>query len=116
MSNFQQVPAVYSVVSPSCCWTIRHQNVEAKDIYKPKRWITNCRILAEALDHRCRDAGGEVWQMTAELFGGVAQFAAAFPSTLVDMVLKVVRDQMLADGSLRDIETVYRTCAELELV
>ena len=48
----------FAVSSPMCCFkakieTKNGSNDDNKFVYKPTKWVTNPKVLAEALDHIC---------------------------------------------------------------
>ena len=69
----------FTGLSPKCCFNPKGVN---KFVFKPSKWVTNSKVLAEALDRRCSNSSEP----------------SAHAPDLVNTVLRALRQQM--DGSL----------------
>jgi len=79
----QREPGVFTVTSPMCCFNAKLPKATGADqearIYKRTKWVTNSRVLAEALDRRCtNEVGGHKWHRHVSLLNGMAKFAGAY--------------------------------------
>eukprot|EP00971_Amphidinium_carterae_P118972 2357045-Amphidinium_carterae.1 len=53
VKKLQGVDGVFTVTSPMCCWKAKLPNNQEGYVYKPTKWVTNSRCIAEALDREC---------------------------------------------------------------
>ena len=107
MKKLQIEKEVYTVSSPICCYQIKHPHAQDIVIYKAMKWVTNSRVLAEALDKRCKDTKGQTWDRQATLVGGISHMTTSYTPALVDAVLKGLRSQMILDGQVSSLELKF---------
>ena len=48
-----------------------------KFVYKPTKWVTNSKVLAESLDRRCSNISGPSFHRHIVMDGGIAKTASA---------------------------------------
>ena len=108
MQQLQQLPGVYTVTSPMCHWGMRIGSRRGKEellAKKPTKWVTNSRFLAKALDQWCANQLGHgLVHKHVELVGGIAHFASEYPLGLIQAIVHSLRQQLLEDGSLSELD------------
>ena len=102
----------FTVSSPMCCFQakIKTRNVSRdvnKFVYKPTKRVTNSKVLAEALDRRCSNSSGPPFHRHIVMDGGRAKMASAYVPELVNTVLRALRQQMLDDGWISELELQF---------
>lgn len=106
MVELQRLDGVFTVNGPMCRWGMQF-HVDGRDesyVFKKTRWVTNSRTIAEALDQWCVNHTGGPPHRHLHLIGGIARQAAAYPPRLVHAVLEALKQQMLEDGSISELE------------
>ena len=106
VKKLQKRDGVFTVSGPMCKWGMqldtRHKGKGF--VYKPTRWITNSRILASLLDQRCTNWTGGPLHRHVSLVGGLAHLCERYPQSLVEAVLKGLKQQMMEDGAISALE------------
>ena len=69
--------------------------------------MTNSRVLAQALDRRCSNSSGPPYHRHILIYGGIATMTSAFAPELVNTVLRALRQQMLEDGCISELELKF---------
>ena len=100
------------VPSPVCCFQAK---IETKDgsrnvnkfVYKPTKWMTNSKALAQALGKRCSNSNEPQFHRHIVLNGGLAKMASTYAPELVNTVLRGLRQQMLDDGWISELELQF---------
>ena len=104
MTALQKTTGVFTVSSPMCCFQAKIETRNGlrdvnKFVYKPTKWVTNSKVLAESLYRRCSNISGHTLSQTrCVMNGGMAKTASAYAPELVNTVLRALRQQMLDDG------------------
>ena len=107
IQQLQLLPGVFTVQGPMCAWSMKMDTAArgCLHVYKRTRWITNSPVLARLLDTVCSNSEGkQPWHVHHALLGGIAKRAAAYPPALVTAVLKGIKQQMLDDGCVSDLD------------
>lgn len=107
MVALQREDGVYTVTSPMCCYGMKVGRSGREEMLanKPTKYVTNSRVIAQALDRWCSNKLGITpFHQHVELVGGIAHFAAAYPPELVKTVLRALRQQLVEDGSISELE------------
>ena len=104
MTTLQKTKGVFTVLSPMCCFQPKGVN---KFVYKPTKWVTNSKVLAEALGRICANNSEPPFHRHIVLVGGLAQLASAYAPELVNTVLQALRQQMLNDGWISELELKF---------
>ena len=108
MIALQRRPGVFTVTSPMCCWEARLPGNNTGYIYKPTKWVTNSKRLAQALDKECiNKKTGNMMHRHTNLIGGVAHHAQTYAPKLVKVVLRAMRDEALDQGWLSAVDLRY---------
>ena len=105
MISLQKRNGVFTVSSPVCCFQAK---VETKDgsrdvnkfVYKPTKWMTNSKALAQALDKRYSNSNELSFDRHIVLNGGLAKMATTYG-------LRGLRQQMLDDGWISELELQF---------
>ena len=121
MIALRKTEGVFTVSSPMCCFkakieTKNGSNDENEFVYKPTKWVTNSKVLAKALDHRCSNSSGAPYQRHIVLVGRLAKLASAYGPELVNTLLQALRQQMLNDGWISELELKFAGSSPSELV
>ena len=103
---------MFSLSSPMCCFQVK---VETKDgsrdvnkfVYKPTKWMTNTKALAQALGKRCSNGNEPPFHRHIVLNGGLAEMASTYAPELVNTELRGLRQQMLDDGWISELELQF---------
>ena len=85
-------------------------------VYKPYKWMTNSKALAEALEKRCSNSNEPPFYRHIVLHGGLAQMATTYAPELVNTVLRGLRQQMLDDGWISELELQFAVPSPIEPV
>ena len=98
--------------SPVCCFQAKIETRNGsrdvnKFVYKPTKWVTNSKVWAEALDRRCSNISGPSFHRHLVTDGGMAKTASAYAPELVNTVLRALRQQMLDDGWISELELQF---------
>ena len=108
MIELQQMQGVYTVASPMCHWGMKLSTRIGKEellVNKPTKYVVNSKILAEVLDQWCSNKlGKQPVHKHATLVGGIAHFAAEYPPDLVKAILHGLKQQLLEDHSISEID------------
>ena len=99
-------------VSPMCCFQAQIETRNGlrdvnKFVCKPTKWVTNSKVLAEALYRRCSNISGPPFHRHIVMNGGIAKMASAYAPELVNTVLRALRQQMLNDGWISELELQF---------
>ena len=100
------------IASPMCCFQAK---VETKDgsrnpnkfVYKPTKLMTNSKALGQALGKRCSNSNEPPFHRHIVLNGGLAKMASTYARKLVNTVLRGLRQQMLDDGWISELELQF---------
>ena len=76
-------------------------------VYKPTKWVTNSKALAEALEKRCSNSSEPPFHRLTTLNGGLAKMATTYAPELMNTVLRGLRQQMLDDGWVSELELQF---------
>jgi hypothetical protein len=104
--HLQQQPCMYTIDGPMCRWemeTEKHRSGKGH-VFRRAKWVTNSKVLAEILEVWSANQAGEPFYRQANLVGGLAAGAAAYPPKLVMAILKGLKQQLLLDGVLSNLE------------
>lgn len=106
MRELQQHPGIYTVSGPMCKWGMELDTRRKGRgyVFKPTKWVTNSRILAEILDQRCTNFTGGPLHRHVSLGGGLAHLCERYPQALVDAVLVGLKRQMVEDKMISSLE------------
>ena len=107
MVELQRLPGVYTVVGPMCAWGMAlstHRQGHGL-VYKPTKFVTNSREIAQILDRHCLNRRGGPVHRHISLIGGLAHLCAQYPQELVNAVLEGIKRQMMRDNVLSSIES-----------
>ena len=112
MTALQKPTGVFTVSSPMCCFQAKIETRNGlrdvnKFVYKPTKWVTNSKLLAEALYGRCSNISGPPLHRHIVMNGGIAKTASAYAPELVNTVLRALRQQMLDDGWISELELQF---------
>ena len=115
MLALQSLPGVYTVEGPTCYWNRSDRSgssVAGKkpghSIFRSKtRFVTNSRVLAEALGRGGCDSLDVPWRRQLEFAEGLAGLSMSGQPKMVCSVLTGLRQQMLQDGHLSDLDFKY---------
>ena len=110
--SLQKRKGVFTASSPVCCFQAK---IETKDgsrnvnrlVYKPTKWMTNSKVLAEALVKRCSNSNEPPFHRHIVLNGGLAKMATTYAHELVNTVVRGLRQQMLDDGWISEQELQF---------
>ena len=74
--------------------------------FKPTRWLTNCKALADVLEGVCPNHdGSKPWHRHVRLIGhGFGKITEQYPPKLVTAILAALRKQLRADGDISALE------------
>ena len=92
MTALQKTTGVFTVSSPMCCFQAKIETRNGlrdvnKFVYKPTKWVTNSKVLAEVLYRRCSNFSGPPFHRHTVMSGGMAKMASAYAPELVNTVL-----------------------------
>ena len=112
VTALQKRNGVFIVSSLMCCF---HAKVETKDgsrdvdkfVCKPTKWMTNLKALAQALGKRCSNSNEPSFHRHIVLTGGLAKMASTYAPELVNTVLRGLRQQILDDGCISELELQF---------
>ena len=76
-------------------------------VYKPTKRVTNSKVLAEALYRRCSNINGPFFHRHIVMDGGTAKMASAYAPEFVNTMLRGLRQQMLDDGWISELELQF---------
>ena len=110
MISLQKRKGVFTAPTP-----VFQSKIETKDglrnvdrfVYKSTKWMTNSKALAEALEKRCSNSNETPFHRHIVLNGGLAKMAATYAPELVNKVLRGLRQQMLDDGWISELELQF---------
>ena len=97
---------VYVVEGPMCRWGMKSRDASGIGyVRKPTKWATNSWELAKVLQSDCPNKGTDsrAWHRHIQLVNGRAKAAQIYPPALVTAILKGIREQMKADGEIKDL-------------
>ena len=85
----KKTKGVFTVFSPMCCFQAMIETRSGsrdvnKFVYKPTKWVTNSKVLAEALVRRCSNISGPPFHRHNVMDGGIAKMASAYAPELVN--------------------------------
>ena len=106
----QKKDGVYTVQGPMCNWgmtaTDKGEEVPFTGyVRKETKWMTNCKPLADLLEGVCSNVDESApWHRHVHLINGLAAQAAVYPPALVEAVLRALRQQMLEDGQISELQ------------
>ena len=108
MVDLVATEGVYKVTGPMCRWQMMAtdpRDGQTGHVLKETSWVTNSPVLAAILQGICSNKTGSApWHRHVHLIGGIAAAAAVYPPALVEGVLKGIRQQMLDDGHISELE------------
>ena len=112
VAALQKTKGVFTVTSPVCCFETKVKTKDGsgmrnKYVYKPTKWMTNSSVLAQALDRRCSNSSGPPYHRHILMKGGMAEMTSAYAPELVNTVLRALRQQMLEDGCISELELKF---------
>ena len=119
MTALQKTKGVFTVSSPMCRFQAKIETRNGsrdvhKFVYKPTKWVTNSKVLAEALDRRRSNISGPPSHRYIVMDGGIAKTSSANAPELVNTVLRALRQQMLADGWIAELELQVSTSRRMQ--
>ena len=110
ITEMQKRDGVYTVQGPMCNWgmtaTDKREEVPFTGyVRKETKWMTNCKPLADLLEGVCSNVDESApWHRHVHLINGLAAQAAVYPPALVEAVLRALRQQMLEDGQISELQ------------
>ena len=95
ITALQKTEVVFTVSSPMCCLQAKIETRSGsrdvnKFVYKQTKWVTNSKVLAEALDGRCSNSSGSPFHRHIVMDGGITKTASACAPELVNTVLRAL--------------------------
>ena len=110
--SLQKRKGDFTVSSPVCCFQAK---IETKNgsrnvnrfVFKPTEWMTNSKALARALDNRWSNSNEPPFYRHIVLNGGQAKMATTYAPELVNTVLRGLRQQMLDDDWISELELQF---------
>ena len=109
--SLQKRKGVFTASSLVCCFQAK---IETKDgsrnvnsfVCKSTKWMTNSKPLAEASEKRCSDSNEPPFSQTHRVEWRIGQNGQYAPE-LVNTVLRGLRQQMLDDGWICELELEF---------
>ena len=103
MTALRKTKGVFTVSSPMCRFQAKIETRTGsrdvnKFVYTPTKWVTNSKV-AEALDRRCSNISGPPFHRHIVIDG--------FCVRTVNTVLRALRQQMLDDGWISELELQF---------
>lgn len=77
MIALQELPGVFTVCGPICCWEMQAaDSTHAGVVYKKTKWVTNSRRLARLLGRWCENQSGMGYHVHVNLINGISEVSA----------------------------------------
>ena len=121
MTALQKRNGVFTVSSPMRRFQAKVQTKDGsrnvnRFVYKPTKWMSNSKALAQALDKRYSNRNEPPFHRHIVLNGGLAKMASTFAPEIVSTVLRGLRLQMLDDDWISELELQFAGPSPSELV
>ena len=108
VQQVMNLKGVVTVKSHMCQFGMTSVNEEGDGLVKkPTRYMTNAPLIAEELERFCTGDHRHV-----HLLGGRAAKAAIYPPQLCEAILRGLKRQLIADGSISRNEKMLQVCQE----